>query len=168
MEESARARRVHNKLRRKTYRLTLPLPFELHATVTLSYSGKLSFVPILHACLLRFTDQQVVEVRPIPVRVRYLIMRARGHQKLIAAILTARPVLLQVMVVEGKAALQSTSNFGVSVLPGAPLRERPQCRQIIAGSEVLQKKIGKRCRRFSDDQPRMLASRSEEHTSELQ
>ena len=112
---------------------------------------------------LRFglADERVIEVRPVPMRVADLVVRARGDQQLARMVAIVRESFAGTMEQEGEPAFETAGDLRALPLPGAPLRERPDARQIVAIGDLLDQQVGERRGRFADGEPGMTSALDE-------
>src|SRR5271154_4838227 len=73
-----------------------------------------SAVPVLDSKALCLSNQKMIHVGSIPMRIGDIIVRARRHQQLI------RKSLMK----EAEPALQTTSDLRIRALPAAPFSQR--------------------------------------------
>src|SRR2546427_5963268 len=106
------------------------LCFELHAVAVEGNGLELRLVEIFHSEALRFSNEKVIEIRAIPMRVRDLIARTGGDEQLVAPFRIVEEWLLKLMMVKGEAALQSAGDLRIGLLPAPPLGQRQQTRQV--------------------------------------
>jgi hypothetical protein len=125
MQEPSWACGVNNKPCVKLYRGAIPLSFKLHPYAVIREPMKLELIDILDAKFLSLTNQEMVEISPIPMRIRNLVTRASGHEQLVTAFRIGRSRGAEHMMMKGESTLQTTGNVRVSSLPTAPLCERP-------------------------------------------
>ena len=102
--------------------------------------------------------ERVIEVRPVPVRVGDLVVRARRDQQLPLAFGVVGERLARAMEEEGEAALQAARDVRSRPLPRAPLRERPDPRQVVAVRQLLEQQVGQRRGRLADGEARVAAA----------
>ena len=93
----------------------------------------------------------MIEVGAVPVRIGDIVVGAGGDEKLFVPGGRCVSGIVEVVMVEGKAALQAAGDPGISPLPGSPLRERPHGRQIVTITELFEKQVGEWRGGFSDD-----------------
>ena len=86
MQETPRTGGINEEFGGHTYLFAMPRAFQSYLVVRFSEAGQICLVEIIHPQPLRFADEELIEIGAIPVRVRDLIVRACGDQKLIAAI----------------------------------------------------------------------------------
>ena len=121
------------------------------------------FIQILHAFPLRLADEKSIKVLAKPVRVGDLVVWTRRDHQLTVAFLVHGEALAELVMAEGKAALEPTGDLRMRSLPGAPLDEGQQSRQIVAAREVFEQQIGERRRGFADGKPRMAVALEQQH-----
>ena len=98
-------------------------------------------VEIPDARRLRFLEEEMIELRPVPVRVRDLVAGARADEMPVAAVAEVRERASRLVREEREAPLQARADPGVRRLPQAPLRERQEARQAVADREALEKQV---------------------------
>src|SRR5436190_9515508 len=81
------------------------LSFELHALAVERNSFEFRLVEIFHAERLRFANQEMVEVRAVPMRIRDFIARAGGDEQLIAPLRIVEERFFKLMMIKRKSAL---------------------------------------------------------------
>ena len=84
MQKTARPAGIHEESsdNRNTFSPTVTI--ELHAVAVEGDGFEIRLVEVFHAERLRFANEEVIEIRAIPMRVRDLIARAGGDQQLVA------------------------------------------------------------------------------------
>ena len=80
-------------------------------------------VEIDRAVRLGLADERVIEVRPVPMRVADLVVRARGDQQLPRVLAIVGEALAGLVEEEREAAFQAAGDVGTCALPRAPFRE---------------------------------------------
>ena len=101
--------------------------------------------------------KEMIELGPVPVRVRDLVVRARADEKLILPVRGVRERTSLRMVEEAEAALQAAAHVGVGAPPGAPLREGQEAGEVVAPRELLEQEVRERRRGLADREARMRA-----------
>src|SRR6266699_3356712 len=91
-------------------------------------SFEFRLVEIFHAERLRFVNEEVVEVRAIPMRVRDFVARAGGHEQLVAPFRIIEERFFKFMVIKRETALQSAGDLRIRLLPASPLGQWQQTR----------------------------------------
>jgi hypothetical protein len=124
--------------------LSLALHRKLAAVIREAGVCDAGLIEVFHAQLPRLADQNMIEVRPIPVRVGHAIVWAGGDEQLVAAGRLIGPGVPMDMMIEREAALETAADFRVSFLPGSPFRERRDLRQVVAPRQFLQQQVGQR------------------------
>ncbi len=86
MQESSRTAGVDHEPRGDADRPIVSMSFENGAVPFMTEALEASRVHVDDAFGLRLLDQRVVEIRPVPMRVRNAVVRARGDQELTGVI----------------------------------------------------------------------------------
>lgn len=162
MQETAWARGIDDELCGEREGVTVACGCEVYFGVGLGDVGDGGFVEVVDAEALCFADEEVVEVGAVPVGVGDGVVGAGGYEELVGAIGREWCGVVEVVMVEGKAALEAAGYFGVGLLPGAPLREWFERGEIVAGGEVFEEEIGEWCGGFADDHAGVFASFDED------
>ena len=68
------------------------------------------------------------------------------------------PWVIEIVMIKREAALQAAGNLGMRPLPVAPFGERPDGWQIVASGQLLEKKVGERCRGLTNNDAWMPTS----------
>ena len=157
MEESARAGRVDHESRRDADRSALALAFEHRRTTFVAQPLEPRHVEVLGARRPRLHHERLVELRPVPVRIRDLVVRARRDHQLPLARVIVRDRRTRLMKEEREPALESACDLGPGTLPCPPLRERANAREIVAVGQFLYQQVRERRRGLSDRESRMAA-----------
>ncbi len=116
-----------------------------------------SALAVVDSKALRFLDEELIYLGPVPMRIGDTIMRARRHKQLLCVMRSNRLGLSQAMVEESEAALESAGNLRIFALPASPFCQRRNPRQIIGCAKPFQQEIAKRRGGFADRHAGMLA-----------
>jgi hypothetical protein len=162
VEETTRSAGINHELRGDTNGTAFAVALERRATARGAHGRQLRAIEIQRALSLRFLHERVVEVRAIPVHVRDLVMRTRSNHQLSLAIVILPECPARLMEEEREPTLQPARHIGPHSLPGAPLRERPDPRQVVAIGEFLDEEIGERRGRLPDGEARVAAAFGED------
>ena len=122
-----------------------------------------AFLDEFNANAGRFAREEMIEIRPVPMRVRDCVVRTRRDKKLPLMVVVVMESTVEVMVEKGEATLQTARDDWVLTLPGSIFCERKELRQIIASGEFFEQQVGERRGRFSDGKPRMFAAFEQNH-----
>src|SRR5881409_1297540 len=148
MKKPVRTCRIHHKSCPHLNALAFTYAFEPQSAIPCRRGREFCLVEILNTERLRFACEKMVEVRPIPMRVRHFVVRTRCDQQLVRAILAALPRLAELVMIEREPTLQPTRQLRVRLLPGAPFTQGSKPRQVVSRRDVLEKQVGQRRRRF--------------------
>src|SRR2546429_2253901 len=121
MQKPARPTRVHNESGAEPNFFPFAPAINLRA-FTADYNAlHLRLIEIFNAETLRFANEEMVEVRAIPVRVGNLVAWTGGDQELVTVIgmVVKRPVKL--VMIKREPALQTAGDLRIRFLPTAPL-----------------------------------------------
>ncbi len=120
-------------------------------------------IEVLDTEIDRLTHEEMIDIRPQPVRVGQLVARTRGNEQLIGSI-RLDPIALTGLVLEVcEPALQSADDVRVRALPGPERRQRPQAREVVSIGKLLDEDAGERRRRLADREARMPAALEQHH-----
>jgi hypothetical protein len=119
-------------------------------------------VGVLDAHRRGFTDEEVIEIRPVPMRVRDGVVRAGGDQEFTVAV-GASGGLPGGVVEEAEAAFQPAGDPGMRREPGAPSGEGADRGQIVAVGEGFEQQVRQGRGGFADGLPRMAALLDQDH-----
>jgi len=150
LQESSRSRCVDHEPCGELQRVTGSVSVEANVVTLHGHVFERHLVEIDGAVLLGLFDEEVIDIRPIPVRIGDLVVRTRGHQQLtvVSGAVLKRPI--ELVMEEAEAALQAAADVWIRALPRAPLREWPQARQIVCVRQLLDEKVGQRRRRLAN------------------
>src|SRR5580704_15747141 len=109
----------------------------------------------------RFAGERVVEVRPVPVHVADLVMRAGRDEQLALVLPGVSKGLTGTMEKEREAALEATGHVRARTLPRPPLRKHTDSRQLVAIGQFLEQQVGQRRGRLADRESWMAAALDE-------
>ena len=115
-------------------------------------------IEVAHTGGLGFPHQPVIEVRTIPVRVGDGVVGARGDEQLPRVRVVVGEWPSSLVLEEAEASLAAAGDVRIRILPGAPLRERTQTRQVVAIREFLDEQPCERGRGLADGKPRMATA----------
>ena len=101
-------------------------------------------VEVFHAERLRFANEEVIEIRAIPMRVRDLITWAGGDKQLVAPLRIVEERFFKLMLIKRKTALQSAGDLRIGLLPASPLGQWQQTRQIVSQRQFFEQQVGQR------------------------
>ena len=144
MQEAARTRSVYKEFGDNAQRLAVARALEPHFRAGFVDPSQFGFIEVVDAELVRLLHEKVIEVGSVPVRVSDFVVRAGGNEKLFIPAGRSVPRVLEVVVIERKAALQAAGEFGMRLLPCAPFGERAHRRQIVTVAELFEEEIGER------------------------
>ena len=150
VEESTRSRGIDNEPRRDGK----PFAFDGNSAVLLPGAFQPDFIQVIDPSPLSFTNEERIDIRPIPMRIGDGIPRARRHQQLVVA-LRLTPGLV---MIKSEAALESASQLGVGFPPRPPLTQRQESRQVVTGRQLFEQKVRQRRGRLADGESRMFAA----------
>src|SRR5262245_29203334 len=111
----------------------------------------------------RLSHERVIEVRPVPVGIADLVMRAGRDEKLMGVVVPIVECLAKPVEKERETALEADGDVRPGSLPGAPLRERADLGQLISVRELLEQQIRQRRRGFADRKPWMATPFEQHH-----
>ena len=133
----------------------MPCPLD-HRTISLvAQPLEARVVEIDGAFGFRLARERVVEIGPVPMRVRDLISWAGRHQELAAVLMVVGKRLTRAMEAKGEAALQASGDIRPRALPCPPLREGTDARHSVSIGQLFEEQIGQGCGRLADGESRM-------------
>src|SRR6185503_18148556 len=124
MQKTARPAGIDDESGANRNSFSSSLSFELRALAVERNGFEFRLVEIFHAERLRFANQEMVEVRAVPMRVRDFIARTGGDEQLVAPLRIAAERLSKLMMIKCKTALQSAGDLRIGLLPATPLGQR--------------------------------------------
>src|SRR5205807_2587390 len=158
MQKPARPAGIDDESRSNGKTSSLMLAFDLNAIAPNGNASELCLIKVLDAETLRLANEKMIEVRAIPVRVGNFIARTGCHEHLITTFGIRCERLAKLMMIKRKPALQTAANVRIHLLPGSPLCQRQQPRQLVASRQFFQQKVRQRCGGFANNKARMLAA----------
>ena len=130
MEKPARTRGVDHKSSLHPASLPVSFAFEQEPVTRGSKRIEPVSVDVFDSELLGPPNEEMIKVRPIPVRVRDLIMWTGGDEQLSFTRRVER--LVENVMIKRKAAFQAAADFRVLALPASPFAQRQRRGQIVA------------------------------------
>src|SRR5258708_9938320 len=119
---------------------------------------KLDPVNVFNALGLGLANQEMVEVRPIPMRVGDSIVGTGGDEELAGVFGAIEPRGICGVVQKGKPALQSAGDVRIGLLPCSPFGQWQQSRQPVTAGELVGEQIRQRGGGVGYRKSRMSAS----------
>src|SRR5438876_10761925 len=101
-------------------------------------------VEVLHAQRLGFLDQKLIKIRPVPMRICDLIMRAGGYEQFVVMIGPGNEGFAQSVMIKCKTSFETASDLRITALPRAPFRERQQPMQIVPPGQLFEQQTRER------------------------
>src|SRR5439155_25583615 len=111
------------------------VPYELRAI-------QLNPVEIFCSLADRLVDKELVYVSTEPMGIGDFVTRAGSHEQFIPVVRLIFPGLVQLMIKEGEAALETAGDIRIGLLPTAPFCEWSNPRQVPAAGELFEDQIG--------------------------
>jgi len=158
MQKTAWPARINDETGADRKLSPLTLARDLRTFIADGNASGLCPIEILDSNTLRFTNEKMIEVRAIPVRVRNFIARTGRHEQLVASFRIVCEWQADLMMVKREAAFQAAGNLRICLLPRPPFGQWQQPRQIVSARQLLQQKVRQRRGGFTNDKPRMPAA----------
>src|SRR5258708_6361641 len=138
-EESPRAGGINQESGAETDGRLIPPPRQLPAIARDSDSlRQLNLIDVLRSAVHRLLEQEVIEIGPVPMGIRYSIAGTGSYEQFIGVVFQRMKRPSFYMVIEGKSPLQPTANLGICFLPVSPAGQRLQSREVITDGELFQ------------------------------
>ncbi len=165
MQESARSRRVDQESCGELKRVVVLTSVEANAITFDGHLFERHLVEVHGSVALRLSDEKVIDIGPVPMRVSDVVVRTRGHEQLPIVCVGILERAIEFVMEEAEAALEAAADVGIRASPRAPFRERAQPREIVGVGQLLDQEIGERCGGFSNRKPRMASTLDEQDGS---
>lgn len=136
VHEPARTAGVDNEVGGDVERVTVARPGEHRSRPGLVEGIERGVVEIHHTFRLRLTNQRMIEIRPIPVRVADFVERAGRHHQLPIVLVGVGEYVAGLMEEKREPAFQSARDAWMFALPRAPFGKCPDARKIVAICEL--------------------------------
>src|SRR5712671_4802243 len=105
MQETARAAGIDEESSANRNSFVPTLTVDSRAMAVERNGSEVRLVQIFHAQRLGFANEEVVEVRAIPMRIGDFIARTGGHKQLVAPLRIIEERFFKLMMIKGEAAL---------------------------------------------------------------
>ena len=138
VHEPARTAGVDDEAGGDAERVTVARPCEHRARPGLVEGIERGVVEIHDALRLRLTNQRVIEIRAIPVRIADFVERACGDHQLPIVLFGVGEGVAGLMEEEREPAFQPAGDVWMFALPRTPFGKCPDARQVVAIRELLQ------------------------------
>jgi len=144
MQKPARSSRINHKLCMDRESLSPAFSLQRGSVSIKDRAFECHLIDVFHTQCPGFLDEEMIEVRPIPMCVSDLVPRARRNEQFSRMIMTWLKVAVEHVMVKRKTSLQAAADSRMVSLPRSPLRESRHLRQIIALRQFFEEEVSQR------------------------